>query len=282
VVTNTFDNCSSTRVSDGKSLSSNTTEEASTSSSTVQASVTDKDVLLGLENGRTGRVDDQTTTRQALADVIVGITLKLKSDTRSKESTERLTSGALDVNMDGVHRQSGLAISLGDMVREGSTHRSVSVDNVTLNSGGKTLIQSQLRLGDQLVIKSDMELVVLLSNVESGNTRSKLVGWGQEKRQVDVGCLVGSQIITHLEDFDMTYHLVNGTETKLGHDGSELVGHIVEEVDHVLRSSCELLAQLRILSSNTNRACVQVALAHKDTAHGDERSCGKAPFFGTK
>jgi len=134
VVTDTFDDGSGTGVSDGETLSGNTTEEASTGSSTVQASVTNENVLLRLEDSRAGRVDDQSTTRQALADIIVGITLKLECNTRSEESTERLTSGALDINMDSVHRQSSLTISLGDVVGEGGTHRSVSVDNVTLDS----------------------------------------------------------------------------------------------------------------------------------------------------
>jgi hypothetical protein len=80
----------------------------------------------------------------------------------------------------------------------------------------------------------------------------------------------------------VTNHLVDGSETELGHDGSELVGNIVEEVDDVLGSSSELLAKLRILGSDTNRASVQMALAHEDTAHSDERSGSKAPFFSTK
>jgi hypothetical protein len=118
VVTDTFNNGGSTRVSDSETLGSNTTEEASTSSSTVQASVTNENVLLRLEDSGAGRVDDQTTARQALTNIIVGITLELKGDTRSKESTEGLTSGALDINMDSVHGQSSLAVSLGDVVRK--------------------------------------------------------------------------------------------------------------------------------------------------------------------
>jgi hypothetical protein len=108
------------------------------------------------------------------------------------------------------------------------------------------------------------------------------VSRGQEKRQVDVGCLVGSEVVAHLEDFDMSNHLVDGAETKLCHDGSKLVGNIVEEVDNMFGSTGELLSELRVLSGDTNRAGVQMALAHKDTAHGDKRSSGKAPFLSTK
>jgi hypothetical protein len=142
------------------------------------------------------------------------------------------------------------------MVRERSAHGSISVDNVTLNSRGETLVKSKLCLRDQLVVEADVELVILLANIESGDTRSELVGWSQEKRQVNVGSLVGSQVIADPKDLDVANHLVDGAETELGHDGTELVGHIVEEVDDVLGSALELLTELRILSSNTNRASV--------------------------
>jgi len=36
------------------------------------------------------------------------------------------------------------------------------------------------------------------------------------------------------------------------------------------------------LSSNSNRASIQVALSHHDTSHGDQRRGGKSKFFGTK
>jgi len=102
VVTDTLNDSGSTGVTDSKSLSSDTAEEASALGSTVQADVAHNDVLLGLEHGGAGRVNDQTTARQALANVVIGITLELQSNTRSKESTKGLTSGTLDVDVDSV------------------------------------------------------------------------------------------------------------------------------------------------------------------------------------
>lgn len=91
VVTNTLNDSGGTGVADGETLSSNTTEEGSTAGSTIQADVANENVLLSLEDGRARRVHDQATTRQALADIVVGITLELQGDTRSEESTEGLT-----------------------------------------------------------------------------------------------------------------------------------------------------------------------------------------------
>ena len=158
-----------------------------------------------------------------------------------------------------------------------------------LDAGRETLLKSQLGFGDQLVVQSNVELVVLLSDVVGSNTRTKSVGWCQDQRQIDVLGLGVPEIIADLEQLSVADHLVDSSEAKLGHDGTELVGDVVEEVDDVLRSTIELLAKLRILGSDTNRACVQMAsiqismrfsimfdllacnlLSHHDTAHGDQ------------
>jgi hypothetical protein len=51
VVTHTLNNSGSTRVPNGKTLSSYTAEKASAARGTVQTDVTDEDVLFGLEDG---------------------------------------------------------------------------------------------------------------------------------------------------------------------------------------------------------------------------------------
>jgi hypothetical protein len=62
VVTETFNNGSDTGVTDCETLGSDTPEEASTGSGTVQADIANNHILLSLEDRRTGRVDNQTTT----------------------------------------------------------------------------------------------------------------------------------------------------------------------------------------------------------------------------
>ncbi|GJD02058.1 hypothetical protein ColKHC_10883 [Colletotrichum higginsianum] len=252
VVTNALDDSRGTRVADGESLGSNTAEEHCTLGGTVQTDVTDNDIVLGLEHGGAGRIDDQATTRQTLADVVIGVTLELQGNTRGEESTEGLASGTLDVDVDSVQRQTIFTIALGDVVGERSTHGTVGVDNVALDPGRQALVQGQLGLRDELVVQSDVKLVVLLADVEGGNAGAELVSRSQEEGEVDVGGLVGAKVVADSEDLDVANHLVDGAETKLGHDGTELVGDIVEEVDDVLGT------------------------------HGDERSGGEAPFLGTE
>mmetsp|Transcript_17602 Transcript_17602/g.50690 ORF Transcript_17602/g.50690 Transcript_17602/m.50690 type:complete len:133 (-) Transcript_17602:531-929(-) len=44
----------------------------------------------------------------------------------------------------------------------------------------------------------------------------------------------------------------------------------------------EFLSKFFILGRNSDGACVQMALAHHDASHGDERSRGKSEFFRSK
>jgi hypothetical protein len=195
VVTNTLNDRCSARITDTEALGSDTAEEASTTSGTVQADVTNEDVLLGTVYGVAGRVDDQTTTRETLTDVVVGITLKFKCDTRCQVSTERLASRTTDVNMDGVLRQTSLAVALTDVVRKGSTKSTVGVDDIALNAGGETLLKSKLGLSDELVVEADVETMVLLADIECGHTWAKGMRRSQDERQINVLSLRSAEIV---------------------------------------------------------------------------------------
>ena len=63
---------------------------------------------------------------------------------------------------------------------------------------------------------------------------------------------------------------------------AHLLGDEEEEVDHVLRRALELGAQRRILRGDAHRAGIQMALAHHDAAHGDQRRGGEAELLGAQ
>ena len=54
----------------------------------------------------------------------------------------------------------------------------------------------------------------------------------------------------------MAHHFVDGSEAKLCHNGSQLVRDVVKEVNNMFRSTLELGTELRVLSSNADRAGV--------------------------
>jgi hypothetical protein len=69
----------------------------------------------------------------------------------------------------------------------------------------------------------------------------------------------------------MTDHLVHRPEAEFGHDGTQLVGDIVEEVDDMLGRAGELLAELGILRGDADRASVptnELAIRFFDTFLG--------------
>ena len=66
------------------------------------------------------------------------------------------------------------------------------------------------------------------------------------------------------------------------HVFAHLLGDEEEEVDDVLRLPGKALAQHRVLRGDAHRAGIEVALAHHDAAHGDQRRGGKAELLGAQ
>ena len=66
------------------------------------------------------------------------------------------------------------------------------------------------------------------------------------------------------------------------HDLAHLLGDEDHEVDHVLGLALELLAQLRVLRRDADRAGVEVADAHHDAARRDQRRGGEAELLGAE
>ena len=100
--------------------------------------------------------------------------------------------------------------------------------------------------------------MVLLADIERRNSRAKLVCRREEKRQVNIGRLVGPKVVAHSQDLYMADHLVDRSETELGHDRTKLVGDVVKKVDDMLWRASELLSQLGVLSGDADGTSVQM------------------------
>lgn len=61
----------------------------------------------------------------------------------------------------------------------------------------------------------------------------------EERRQVEACRLGVAERVVDLEHVGAADHLVDGAEAELGHDGTQLLGDVVEEVDDVLCESWE-------------------------------------------
>ena len=86
----------------------------------------------------------------------------------------------------------------------------------------------------------------------------------------------------HVEHVDAPDHLVHAAEAEISHVQSNLLGKEEEKVDDVLRLPLKPFAQHGILRGDAHRAGVEMALAHHDAAHGNQRRGGESKFLGTE
>src|SRR3954462_10605541 len=105
--------------------------------------------------------------------------------------------------------------------------------------------------------------------------------WCENERKINILCLRRPEVISDSQELRMTDHFINGPNTELCHNCPELISNIIKEVDDMLRGAFKLLSQNGILGSYSNRACIQVTLAHHDAPHSNQRCRGKPPLFGS-
>ena len=86
----------------------------------------------------------------------------------------------------------------------------------------------------------------------------------------------------HVDFFYAADHVVDGLEAKLGHVLAHLLRDKEEEVDDVLGRAGEARAEHGVLRGDADSAGVEVAFAHHDAAHGDERHGGETEFLGAE
>lgn len=82
--------------------------------------------------------------------------------------------------------------------------------------------------------------------------------WCKDQGQVYILCLCRAKVFANAQHFGVTDHLVDSAEAKFGHNGSQFIGDVVEEVNDMLWRAGKFLAQLWVLSCNTDWAGVQM------------------------
>src|SRR4029453_12944655 len=78
-----------------------------------------------------------------------------------------------------------------------------------------------------------------------------------------------------VEIFGHSDEIVELPHSHFGHELAHFLSDEEEVVDDVLRLALKALAQHRVLGGNTDRAGVEMTLAHHDAARGDEGGGGK-------
>src|ERR1700731_257035 len=79
----------------------------------IHHGIADDDGLLRHDAGVARRAHDDATAGQALADIVVAFAFEVEGDAAAQPGAECLAGGALEADMDGVVRQTGMAVELG-------------------------------------------------------------------------------------------------------------------------------------------------------------------------
>src|SRR5258708_7967227 len=102
VVADALDDGVDAGVADGEALAGHAAEINLAGGGAVEGDVADDHVVLGLEGGGGGRVDDDLAAGEALADVVVGVALDGERHAARHERAEALAGGPFEVDADGV------------------------------------------------------------------------------------------------------------------------------------------------------------------------------------
>ena len=238
-------------------------------------------VLMRIKGDARFRTHDHTAAGQALACVVVDFAVYADGFAAWDERADGLAARTVEGHVDGVVRQTFLAVALGDLVADHGAKRTVHVADWHLDAHRLLLLKGWLRKLDELVVERLVEFVVLLDGLmqDGSRNRSRL---HEHVAQIDAIGLPTLDRFVLVEAFDMADGLLQGAEAKLCEQFADFLGDEHEEVDDVLRLALEACAQFGILGGDALRAGVLLAGTHHDAAFDDQRRGGEAKLLGTK
>ena len=277
-----FDNSDRAGIADREALAGHTAEIAFPGYRTIHDGVADNDGFMRNDLlGLFGRVNHNATTRQALADIIIGLAFKLQCHAMRKPCTEALARCAFQGDMHGVIGQPAMAEALGDFTRQHGTRGPIDGGDRCCDANRIPLFKGRRRLFDQGAIEHMIKPVILNTRMINRifEHRIRLVEHTAEIQPL--GFPMGNGLIA-IQHLHLAHHFIEMAIAKLGHDLAHFLGNEEEEIDHMLGLANKALAQHRVLGRNTHRAGIEMAFAHHDAACGNQRRCRKAEFIRTQ
>src|SRR5262249_578062 len=161
VVAGALDHGDRARVAHREALARDAAEIALARDRAVQHRVADDDRLLGHDAGVARRPHDDPPARRALADIGVAFPFEPARDAPREPGAETLPGGAGQLHVDGVLRQAGVAVALGDLARQHGARRAVDVADRGDDAHRRAAVERGLRLGDQPAVEDGVDLMVL-------------------------------------------------------------------------------------------------------------------------
>ena len=281
MIAGTLDHRGGARQSHRKALAGHAVEERLAGDRAVQRGIANDDVLGTGAAEVIGAAHDHASARQALARVVVGVAHQVERHAVRQERAKALAGGAVELDVDGVVRQAGVAETARDLRAQHRADRAVDVADRRDERGALLPLQRRPALLDQLVVKRLVQRMVLHVAVAArhvGRHRRTV----EDAREVQPARLPVFDALAGVEQVAAADQLVEAADAELRHQLAHFLGHEEEVVDHVLRLAVEAGAQHRILGGHADRAGVQVALAHHDAAFDHQRRGGKAELVGAQ
>ena len=285
VVAKALDDSRGPGVADAETFATLATEEGLTSSSTIQSDVANDDVVLGdetiIDNILLG-VDSDFTTGQTLPAIIIGITLHGHGDTLGESESHGLTAVTLELELNGIIGQSFLTESRRDLVRKHSTGGTVQIVDLAFVYDRSLALERILGLGNEIIVKSLIQTMVLASKVSETGVGVELCGGREKGGEVQPSALVVEPPLVDLQVLGLADHFFHSAVTKLRHDLTDLLGEEEEVVHNMLGLAGELLSKLLVLGGNAHGTGIQMTLSHHDATHGNERGGSEAELLGAE
>src|SRR5690606_19031613 len=228
-----------------------------------------------------GRPHDQPAAREPLADVVVRLSHEVERHAAGRECAEALARRPVELDVDGVRRQAGMAVAARHLAGEHGADRTVHVGDRRDEGDLLAALERRARLLDQADVERTLQAVVL----RLGLVPARLVLDARDvehPREVEAPRLPVLDAAAHVEQVGTPDHLVEAAETQLRHELADLLGDEEEVVDDVFRLALELAAQDRVLGGHAHRAGVQVALAHHDATLDHQRRSREAELVGAQ
>ena len=231
--------------------------------------------------GRGGRIDDEAPSRQTLADVVVGLAFEFERHAVGHPGPEALACRALELDVDRPVRQTLVAVTLGDHARQHGAGRSVRVLDRQCQADRGAVLDRLATAFDQRAVEHAVETVILAVGLADPDALRRF-GFVEQPREVEP---LGFPVVDHrrpVQHLHLADHVLELAVAELRHPLAHFFGDEEEVVDDVFGQPDEALAQHGVLRRDSDRAGVQVALAHHDAAGRDQRCGREAEFVRTQ
>ena len=227
------------------------------------------------------RMHGQDAAGESLAGVVVGLADERERDAGHQPRAEALAGRAVQRDVDRALRQPVRAEPLGDLAGEDAADGAVDVADGRAQLHLLAAGERRLGVAHQLPVERVVEHRLLRAGAVKGRPLLQL-RHREDGAEVDAARLPVVDRAVHLEQVGAADHLVERAHADRRHQLARLLGDEEEVLDDVVGRPLEALAQLRVLGRDADRTRVQVADAHHDAAHRDQRGGREADLVGAQ